>query len=129
MPMLRALAMVVLACLFASGCDESAVERGVGAACSKNEDCTESGQVCLTEFKGGMCGIANCTSSSACPSGSVCVADPDFSKNYCLLTCVDKPDCNQNRPVESEASCSSTLNQVDPPDGGTSPKVCRPPNG
>ena len=102
----------------------------MGAACTKNDDCTEQGQVCLTQFKGGMCGIADCTSTTMCPAGSVCVADPDFSRNFCLLTCIDKPDCNVHRPVESEANCSSTLNAIDTRDGGVAdPKVCRPPNG
>jgi hypothetical protein len=101
----------------------------VGAACASDTDCTEEGQRCLTEFRGGLCGIADCTSSAQCPGGSVCVADPDFSRNYCLLACVDKPECNVHRAVDVEANCTSTLNQLDPPDGGNGPKVCRPPNG
>ena len=113
------------------GSGSEAVRRGVGAACNSDSDCTEEGQVCLTEFKGGMCGIADCTSSSACPSGSVCVADPDFSRNYCLLVCDMKEDCNVHRPAEDEANCSSTLNEIDGAggDAGSDPKVCRPPNG
>jgi len=123
------------ASLFAVACgddsDDSgseAVRRGVGAACNGDSDCTEEGQVCLTEFKGGMCGIADCTSSSACPSGSVCVADPDFSRNYCLLVCDMKEDCNVHRPGD-DANCSSTLNEIDGGGAGNDPKVCRPPNG
>ena len=106
-----------------------AVRRGVGVACAENSDCTERGQVCLSEFKGGMCGIADCTTSSECPEGSVCVADPELARNFCLLVCTDKPDCNVRRPAESEANCSSSLNAIDTPDGGTNdPKVCRPPS-
>jgi len=122
--------VVLLVSFGAAGCDNgnSAVERGIGAACADNSECQEAGQACLTEFRGGMCGIADCTSSSQCPSGSVCVADPDFSRNFCLLVCQVKADCNVHRPVEVEANCSSTLNQIDVPDGGTDPKVCRPPN-
>jgi hypothetical protein len=89
-----------------------------------------------------MCGIADCTSSAGCPDGSVCVADPDFSRNFCLLVCAVKEDCNVNRPVEDAANCSSTLNEVGVGNSGgaggtagvggatsTNPKVCRPPTG
>lgn len=112
----------------ACGDDSTAVQRGIGAACASSAECTEMGQMCLTQFRGGMCGIADCTASSQCPAGSVCVSDPDLARNFCLLTCLDKPDCNVHRSVEVEANCSSTLNQLDPPEGGTGPKVCRPPN-
>lgn len=110
--------------------DDDAVARGVGAACATDEDCTEEGQRCLAQFKGGMCGIAGCTASSMCPAGSVCVDDPDLGESFCLLTCVDKPDCNVHRSVDDEANCSSTLNAVDEGlDGGVADtKVCRPPN-
>ncbi|HTM46929.1 MAG TPA: hypothetical protein VL137_18360 [Polyangiaceae bacterium] len=118
---------VLLACSSGGG-GNAAVQRGVGAACSTNADCPEMGQRCLTNFKGGMCGIADCTHSSQCPTGSVCVADPDFSRNFCLLVCSDKPDCNINRPVTYESNCTSTLNAIDHTDAGADPKVCRPPS-
>jgi hypothetical protein len=109
--------------------DNEAVRRGVGAACTSSSECTEEGQVCLTQFKGGMCGIADCTSSSECPTGSVCVADPDLAQNFCLLVCDMRTDCNVHRPVDDEANCSSTLNAIDEPDAGPNdPKVCRPPS-
>jgi hypothetical protein len=130
--MSRSIVAMVLVCAATAGCgdDDSAVERGVGAACSEDADCTEPGQACLTQFKGGMCGIEDCSASSECPAGSVCVDDPDLSQTFCLLTCVEKVDCNVHRPAADEANCSSTLNQLDPPDGGGSdPKVCRPPTG
>src|SRR5262245_6949983 len=97
----RGMGFLIVACCLAGGC-KSAVDRGVGSACASSSDCTEEGQQCLTLFKGGMCGIADCTASSQCPKGSVCVADPDFARNFCLLVCVVKPDCNINRPIESE---------------------------
>jgi len=127
----------VLFSLLAGGCGDdgsddgsgnAAVRRGVGAACTTDSDC-KTDLVCLTEFKGGMCGIAECTTTSECPEGSVCVADSDLSRNFCLLACDVKEDCNVHRPLDDEANCSSTLNEVDPPDGGTNdPKVCRPPS-
>jgi hypothetical protein len=137
--------LLLIACCFAAACgdDESgneAVRRGVGAACTGNANCRED-QVCLTEFKGGMCGIADCTSSAQCPDGSVCVADPDFSRNFCLLVCDVKEDCNVHRAAEEEANCSSTLNEVGVGNAGgaggvagaggasSNPKVCRPPSG
>jgi hypothetical protein len=114
----------------ADGSGNAAVRRGVGAACDDDSDC-KNDTVCLTEFKGGMCGIADCTASSQCPNGSVCVADPDFARNFCLLVCDAKSDCNVHRPVADEANCSSTLNEIESADGGAGndPKVCRPPNG
>jgi len=45
-------ALLVIACACGSGQNE-ADRRGVGAACSASAPCTEAGQSCLTEFKGG----------------------------------------------------------------------------
>jgi hypothetical protein len=109
-----------------------AVRRGIGAECTANADCTEAGQACLTQFKGGMCGIADCATSAECPGGSVCVADPDLARTFCLLVCDIKDDCNVHRTLDNEASCNSTLNEIavdGGTDGGSGPKVCRPPNG
>jgi hypothetical protein len=138
---MRGLAAIVpILCVLLVGCgddDDSggseAIQRGIGAACATNEDCTEAGQVCLTDFQGGMCGLADCTASTDCPDGSVCVADPDLSRNYCLLVCNAKADCNVSRPASDEANCSSTLNAIEASGaagaGGASSdaKVCRPP--
>lgn len=121
---------ILLGCTTLTACgddDSEAARRGVGSACASSDDCEEEGQQCLTDFKGGMCGIADCTSSEECPGGSVCVADPDFSRNFCLLVCSSKPECNVHRSAEEEANCTSTLDQLDPPDGAD-PKVCRPPS-
>jgi hypothetical protein len=115
------------ALLLAVGCtsETEAIARGVGAACSDDADCDEEGQRCLTEFGGGYCGIADCTADADCPSGSACVTDDDFGgRNFCFLICVDKPECNVHRPVETEANCVSSLDFVD---GTVGRKACRPP--
>lgn len=98
-------------------------KRGVGAACAKTEDCTEQGQICLP-FKGGYCGIADCTGDVDCPSGSRCVTHDD-GKNYCFRVCLDKSECNRNRPVDFESNCSSNITFVD---SGKGEKACVPPS-
>src|SRR5258705_119731 len=114
--MIRSLFISAVICCSVSACGNDgsaneAVRRGIGAACATNDDCKEPGQTCLTQFKGGMCGVADCTASSQCPAGSVCVSDPDLSKNFCLLVCATKADCNVHRAPDNEANCSSTLNE------------------
>jgi hypothetical protein len=117
-----------LACLLLlalAACGDDANDRGVGSTCAMDTDCTEEGQRCLTQFKGGYCGIASCTGDAGCPEGSACVTEDDGT-NYCFLVCADKPDCNDNRPVEDEASCVSSLPFID---GAMGRKVCRPSRG
>lgn len=116
-------ALVVVMC----GCGDSgseAIRRGVGAECNATSACTEDGQVCLTEFKGGYCGVSGCVHDSDCPQGSACVTD-DGQINYCFLICADKPECNPHRSVDNESSCTSSLTFID---GAMNRKVCRPPN-
>ncbi|MBI3206142.1 MAG: hypothetical protein HYZ29_31695 [Myxococcales bacterium] len=96
---------------------------GVGAACANNDECEIEGQICLP-FKGGYCGIADCKAHTDCPDGSLCVTHDD-GKNYCFRVCVDKVDCNRNRPVDFEANCSSNVTFVDGKKGG---KACVPPS-
>ena len=115
------LALVVCACGSSSN---EAVRRGVGAECSASTACTETGQVCLTQFKGGYCGVSGCTHDTDCPQGSACVTDDD-QVNYCFLACVDKSECNSHRSVDNESSCTSSLTFLD---GTQGRKVCRPPN-
>src|SRR5690349_21455176 len=81
MRMLCAFFFVTCGC--GSGQSE-ANRRGVGAECAMTSDCTESGQVCLTQFKGGYCGVSGCTHDTNCPQGSACVTD-DNQINYCFL--------------------------------------------
>jgi len=117
---------------FAAGCGDDdegggisqAQRRGVGAACTRNEDCTEPGQICLA-FKGGYCGVADCTADAQCPAGSACVAHDD-GRNYCFLICTDKLQCNQTRPVDIESNCSANITFVG--DDKTGYKACVPPS-
>ena len=74
--------------------------------------------------QGRLCGISGCSHDTDCPQGAACVTD-DNQTNYCFLICADKPDCNANRSLENESSCTSSLAFVD---GAKSRKVCRPPN-
>lgn len=120
--MTRGLLVGMLA-LGACGGGSEANRRGVGAECTKNTDCTEAGQTCLTAFKGGYCGIAGCVHDADCPQGSACVVEDDGT-NYCFLVCTDKPQCNDHRSLDNEASCTSSLTLVD---GTMGRKVCRPP--
>jgi hypothetical protein len=100
-----------------------AQQRGVGAGCTRDQDCTEPGQICLA-FKGGYCGAADCTADAECPLGSACVAHSD-GRNYCFLICTDKAQCNQTRLPENEANCSANITFVE---GAKSYKACVPPS-
>jgi len=103
---------------------------GVGAQCSTDQDClqpqtqNEPVQKCLQQFKGGYCGIENCTKDTDCPQASACVAHSD-GKNYCFRICVDKLECNQNRLESFAANCSSNVSFVG---GKTDSKACVPPS-
>jgi hypothetical protein len=100
---------------------------GVGAACRTDADClhTEAGvQHCLTEFKGGYCGLKGCATSADCPAGSGCVIQG--STTYCFRQCADKSECNLNRTPDEESNCSSSVAFVDGKVGG---KACVPPSG
>jgi hypothetical protein len=126
--MLKRMAVVCQLALavFAVSCGDGteAQRRGVGAACTKNEDCTETGQSCLMQFKGGYCGITGCTMDENCPAGSACVTHDDGT-NYCFLVCSVKPDCNVSRGIDEEANCSSTAVLLEEPKDR---KVCSPPS-
>ena len=123
----KQLGLVVAALLLAAsacGGDNEADERGIGAQCSKNEDCdTDLMQVCLG-FKGGYCGEMGCTKDADCVEDSACIRHTD-GINYCFRTCSDKPQCNANRDVENEANCSSSVDFVQ---GAMGRKACVPPS-
>lgn len=123
------IAVVAGAVGFWMGCgDDEEVEAdkvGVAAACTTADDCKQEGQTCLTQFKGGYCGVADCMVSSDCPDGSLCVAHTDGT-NYCFRACAEKVDCNQNRPADVEANCSSS---IDFASGDKEGKACVPPSG
>ena len=114
-----------LALLLFVGCGggSEAIKRGVGSECGANLACSESGQVCLGQFAGGYCGVANCLHDTGCPGGSACVTEDD-GVNYCFLICNDKIDCNPKRSAANESSCVSSLTFID---GTMGRKVCRPP--
>jgi hypothetical protein len=121
--------VVVVAC----GGDDDGTEAdryGVGAECRVDDDCLQSEddsepvQRCLMQFKGGYCGVADCTGDDDCPSGSACVAHTD-GDNYCFRICVDKGECNRNRGPEVESNCSSNITFVDDSNQG---KACVPPS-
>ena len=117
--------LVVIALLLAAcGGDNAADERGIGAQCSKNDDCeVDLGQVCLG-FKGGYCGEMGCTKDADCVESSACIRHTD-GINYCFRTCSDKPQCNANRDAENEANCSSSVDFVE---GANGRKACVPPS-
>ena len=125
MKMLSGLGVVCWLALFVSSCGDSGTEadrRGVGAQCTKVEDCA-SGQQCLA-FKGGYCGLQGCAANRDCPVGSACVHHDD-GMNYCFRICVDKVECNRNRLLENEANCSASITFIET----TNSKACVPPSG
>ena len=116
-------ALVCFFLLAACG-DDGADSLGVGAQCTKNEDCnTDLMETCLA-FKGGYCGLSPCAHDTDCPPDSACIHHTD-NVNYCFRTCVDKADCNANRDAANEANCSSSVTFVD---GTMGRKACVPPS-
>jgi hypothetical protein len=122
-PMRRALCALLLVACGCGSNQNAANQRGIGAECAMTSDCTTSGEVCLTEFKGGTCGLAGCLHDTDCPQGSACVTDNQT--NYCFLVCATKTDCNLHRSLDNEADCTSSLTFVDT---AMNRKVCRPPS-
>ncbi len=117
-------AALIVSLVVLAGCADDADTLGIGAQCAQSEQCLE-GQTCLTaSFKGGHCGIADCTADSECPVNARCVAHDDGT-NYCFRVCVDKAECNANRDVENEANCSSNITFSD---GTKNGKACVPPS-
>jgi hypothetical protein len=115
-----ALVFVVWGC----GSNQNAANQaGIGAQCTMTADCTTTGEICLTEFAGGYCGLSGCVHDTDCPQGSACVTDGQT--NYCFLVCAAKTDCNLHRSAADESDCTSALTFVD---GTMNRKVCRPPN-
>lgn len=134
-PTYRFVMLLLLASWAACGDDgggNQADRLGVGAECESNDDCLQSpgdggiDQRCLTQFKGGYCGVEDCTEHADCPQGSGCVAHDD-GNNYCFRLCADKPECNANRSLENEANCVSNIEYATgEEDLG---KACVPPSG
>jgi hypothetical protein len=108
-----------------AACGSDADSLGVGAQCKATTDCnTDLQEVCLTQFKGGYCGLAGCTHDVGCPADSACVAHSD-GHNYCFRICADKAECNANRDPANEANCSSSVTFVD---AAGARKACVPPS-
>ena len=129
------LAPALLLCSGVPGCgdDEGGTDAdrlGVGAECRSDDDCLQSrrdggiSQTCLRQFKGGYCGLEDCTRHEDCPERSACVRHDDGS-HYCFRVCTDKAECNLNRSPDNEANCSSSIDWV----GDDSGKACVPPSG
>ena len=124
------LLMAVL-CLGVQACgdDDDGTEAdrlGVGAQCIDSTECDqETQQVCLTQFRGGYCGLTGCQGDNDCPEASACVTHDDGS-NYCFRICADKAECNANRDLDNESNCSSSTTFVD---GAQGRKACIPPSG
>jgi hypothetical protein len=114
----------------AMGCGDSgeteADRAGVGAQCTDSQECESTDEdfelVCL-QFKGGYCGLENCTGDAGCPDGSACIMHEDGT-NYCFRECTEKLDCNRNRPT-CPANCVSSVTFVDP---RNERKACKPPS-
>jgi hypothetical protein len=109
--------------LAACGDETEAQRKGVGAECATDDDCAETAPTCL-DFKGGYCGVDDCTADADCPAGSACVTHSD-GVNYCFLICDSKADCNVNRTVDNEANCASNVTFVET----RTDKACVPPSG
>jgi hypothetical protein len=117
----------------AMGCGGSDTETeadrvGVGAECAEAAECESDDEEvvleCLTQFKGGYCGLEGCTGDVDCPEGSACIAHDD-GNNYCFRVCQDKPECNLNRSAENESNCVGSITFVDERNDR---KACEPPS-
>jgi len=108
-----------------ASCGSNADTLGIGAQCTMTSECnTKLNEVCLSQFKGGYCGLEGCLHDTDCPADSACIAHTD-GHNYCFRTCVEKPDCNANRDPINESNCSSSVVFVD---GTMNRKACVPPS-
>lgn len=107
--------LLPLALVFTLACgnDETGGGLDVGAECSSPSDCDRaSGQTCLTGFKGGYCGIADCGATEQCPVDSACALYQN-GVGYCFKTCTVSTDCNDFRSADTEASCSDSAPFLD----------------
>lgn len=117
--------VMVLAC----GCGDDATEAdrlGVGAACTASATCETVDEIeleCLTQFTGGYCGLEGCEADADCPEGSACVIEG--GDTFCYRLCLDKPECNLNRPADVEANCVGSIDFVEPRNDR---KACEPPS-
>jgi len=96
------------------------VDCGVGEACAGDAECA-TGLVCLTSFKGGYCGEADCKVNADCPTGSLCVKNGDSS--YCASSCAAPGDCAACRGADVAATCKADATFME---AGTTGSVCVP---
>lgn len=118
--------LTLIAAILLGACGgDGADALGVGAQCTKNDECNQDdgAQTCLP-FKGGYCGLEGCVHDVDCPDDSACIMHTD-GNNYCFRICVEKTDCNANRTGDFEANCSSSVTFVD---GDMGRKACVPPS-
>jgi hypothetical protein len=116
--------LAIVPLLGCGGTESEAIRRGVGEACSANAPCQNQALSCLTQFKGGYCGLSGCQVDGDCPAGSACVIHTDGGR-YCFLVCAEKIECNLYRSADSEANCSSNVTFVNDVSGR---KACVPPS-
>ena len=126
--MLRAatLSLALFAPLFALSCGSGSDALGVAAECASDEECQAQGVdtlSCLTQFRGGYCGLAGCAANADCPEDAICVTHTD-QQNYCFKVCGDKSECNTHRSVDNEANCSANIVRVE----AGSARACIPPS-
>lgn len=124
--------MLGLVTLLVLGCGDDSTEAdrlGVGAECTRSSDCEVVDELeldCLTQFKGGYCGLADCGADEDCPQGAACATHSADGQKYCIRLCENKADCNQNRSSDNEANCVGSIDFVDP---RNERKACEPPSG
>lgn len=80
------------------------LDRGVGATCSKGDDCNSG--TCLATFPGGYCTSPCGTQFQGCEPGSECYAFGDGGSS-CLVLCQRNEECRAGYRCEAVASGES----------------------
>lgn len=125
MHLLRVFFVVAFLAIGTAACGADVDKLGVGGSCNAEDACSKNDDfilTCLSEFKGGYCGLTGCTKNADCPESSICVTHE--GANYCFRTCENKSECNENRDEHEESNCSSSIARVE--DGKV--KACIPPS-
>ena len=127
MPKTMAVICPLVIAVLTLGCGDGGTEaqrRGVGAACDDTHECTETGQACLTQFKGGYCGVAKLHDGRDLSAG-LRVRHARRRDELLLPGLQREGGLNRSRAVDVEANCSSTAVLVEDPKDR---KVCSPPS-
>ena len=107
------LSLLLFSSIAACGDDGPDLGLAVGAECTAASDCDgANGQTCLTGFKGGYCGMADCRASDQCPENSACALYSN-GVSYCFKTCAESIECNDFRSADALASCSDSAPFLD----------------